>query len=80
MGKSQQRRLNEAHSRFIRENKRVFSVCYSATTEAQVINKKVKKEDGNSINQASETQRKSSRSSKRIWGKPMAKLHTKRKA
>lgn len=56
MGKSQQRRLDEAHRRFMCENKRVFSVCYSTTTEAQVINNKAKKEDGNSINQASETQ------------------------
>ena len=80
MGKSQQRRLDEARRRFMRENKRVFSVCYSTTTEAQVINKNAKNEDGNSINQASETQRKSSRSSKRIRGKQMAKLHTKRKA
>ena len=80
MGKSQQRRLDEAHRSFMRENKRAFSVCYSTTTEAQVINKKAKKEDGNNINQASETQRKSSRSSKRIGGKQMAKLHTKRKA
>ena len=79
MGKSQQRRLDEAHRRFVRENKRVFSVCYSAT-KAQVINKKANKEDGDSINKASETQRKSSRSSKRIRGKQMAKLHTKRKA
>lgn len=62
MGKSQQHLLNEAHRRFMcesfmRENKRVFSVCYNnATIEAQVINKKTKKEDDNSINQASETQ------------------------
>ena len=80
MGKSQQRRLDEAHRRFMRENKRVFNVCYGTTTEAQVINKKAKKEDGNNINQASETQRNTSRSSKRIWGKQMAKLHAKRKA
>ena len=79
MGKSQQRRLDEAHRRFVRENKRVFRVCYSAT-KAQVINKKANKEDGDSINQASKTQRKSSRSSKRIRGKQMAKLHTERKA
>ena len=45
MGKSQQRLLYEAHRRFMRENKRVFSVCYSTTAEAQVINKKAKKED-----------------------------------
>lgn len=80
MGKSQQRRLDEAHRRFMRENKRVFSVSYSTATEAQVINNKAKKEDGNSINQASKTQRKSARSSKRVGGKQMDKLHAKRKA